>query len=297
MYNHIMNIFHKIKDSIYNPEYYKSILQKDTLGESIKYLAKLSLIVSIVTTIIIVFFIPKIQNGIREITNTIIENYPSELIVSFKDGTASINQPEPYKIPIGQVFSNETLNKEILAQNQLKENVIVIDTKTPFSLEKFKEYSTSIWLTKTELITLKDINGQIQINPISTLGNIELSKNWLVEKQTYFFKILPIIIPVVVVLIYLILFLFNFIGTLFSLILYAFVIWLISKITKHELTYKQSYILGVYAVTLILLTDAIAMPLSMPNNIFIKLVILILVVYINFFKENKKTISSPSSDL
>ncbi len=293
-----MHIFYKIKDSIYNPEYYKSIPVEETLGQAIKYLAKLALIISLITIIILGFFIPKFQGKIKELTNTFIENYPSDLIVSFKNGNASINQPEPYKIAVGKIFLDPSIDTEILEQNKSMQNMLVIDTKTPFSIEKFKEYSTFSWLTKTDLITLKTTNGQMQINPISTIGNIEISKTWLLEKQDYLFNKLPIIIPILLILAYLILFIVNFSGTLFALILYAFVVWLISKIAKHELTYKQCYILGIHAVTLILVTDAIAMPLGLPTNIFIKLVMLVVVIYLNFFKSSKEeTMISSSSNL
>lgn len=279
-----MKIFNEIKDSTYNPSYYNSFLKNDSLKSSIKYLAKLSLIIALLGTLVFSFFIPKISSNIQNVIISSLESYPADLVLSVKNGVASINKPEPYIVTLDKKIK-DGFNKN---QKVSYDNIVVIDTKTPFSLEQFQKYSSFILLTKTELISVKDSSGSIQIMPLSKFGNFEISKAWLLEKESWFFNILPKIILAIVPLIYIILFLMNFSGTLLVVFLYAFMIWLMSKVAKVELSYKKSYILGLHLATPIIIFNTINLYLGLPANIFLQLIAIMLLAYVNFFKNYKK---------
>ncbi len=282
-----MKIIQEIKDSVYNPNYYKSLPTSRSLGSSIKYLAKLSLLAAFVSVFIISFYIPSLTRNLKEGVSSAVAGYPDDLVVSVKEGAASINKPEPYIVPNKWVdkVPPETLKNN---QNLNQENIIVIDTTKPFSLEQFKTYSAFAWLTKTEIVMLKGTDNQMQIVPLSTLGNFELTKPWILDKEATLYKMLPWMTCVLIVIIFFALCFANFAGTLIILFLYAFIIWLIAKLKKVELSYKNSYKIGIHAMTLLILAGIFVRFLGSLDNFFIKLLVLLVIVYFNFFKETEK---------
>ncbi|HEY4493958.1 MAG TPA: DUF1189 family protein [Candidatus Paceibacterota bacterium] len=281
-----MKIFKEIRDSIYNPAYYKSV-PSEPLRASVKYLAKLSLLVALAALIVFSFFVPKIFRSASDGMDTVTANFPDDLIVSIKNGSASINKPEPYTVPLSNFTSGD---KKWEGKNPSYTNVIVIDTTKPFSVEQFESYSSAIWLTKTELVTVKDRGGQIQITPLSRVPDSEITKPWLLDKKDAIVNALPWVIPALAVLGYLILFLVSYIGTLLCVLLYAIFIWLMGKMAKKELSYEDSYKIGIHAATLLVLLGLLTFsPFNFPYNFFVKLVILLAIVYINFFNDSAKT--------
>jgi hypothetical protein len=285
-----MKIFTEIKDSIYNPNFYKALPLSRTLGSSIKYLAKLSLLVALVSLIILSFKIPGFYREVKSAITSFTTSYPEDMTLSVKDGIASTNRTEPYIIPVSQFASTDNLeNKE----NSDRENLLVVDTSKSFSVEDFDKYSTYAWITKTELVMVKNSSSdQIQIAPFSKMGKWEINKAWILDKQTIILKILPWMIPIYILLSYIYFFSINFFVTLISLFFHAFIIWLMSKVKKVELSYKNSYKIGIHTQTLfiIILGPLInTFFLFVLYNFFVKLAILMIVVYVNFFKDSTST--------
>lgn len=116
-----MKIFAKIKDSIYNPEYYKDILQKP-FSYSIKYFLFFALIFALV------FAIPvslKLIDGIKNISENspqLANYFPEELTIFIKDGKASTNVQEPYFIKIPNQWRAD---QDIDIQSKNIENIVL----------------------------------------------------------------------------------------------------------------------------------------------------------------------------
>jgi len=279
-----MNIFIQIKNSIYNKDYYKNIIFNESLRVSIKYLAKLCLLIALAGLIIFSFSIPDIGREIKNFVSAVAQDYPEDLIISLNKGEVSINKEEPFFM----AMPDNVLKDEEKTSDLYKENLIVIDTTDDYSLEKFNEYSTFFLLAKKELITIRG-NGGIEALPLSKYKDIEINKSYVVEKEALFLnKYLPIIKILIFPFIYLALFIGLLVGSLISSLWYALLILIISKIKKIDLSYRKSYQYALHAITLILILGLFSKFVPVLNNILLKSFIIMVIIFLNFHHQEKK---------
>lgn len=278
-----MNIFEQIKNSIYSKVYYKETVLTESVNQSIKYLAKVSLLIATLGVVIMTCFIPTTFNHVKSLMTSSISYYPEDLTISINQGVASINRPEPYFIKVPATF----LNPQNPAAVKIS-NLLTINTAEPFNIDKFKEYGTVILLTQKELISV-DNSGSIKITSIAKFPNVIITKDWLRDKEVYLVKMLPIIAVLVLILAFILLFIVQFLGILITLFLYALLVWALLKIRGQEVTYKKSYQVAVHASTLILLVNLIGLFVAPINNFLLKILILILIIYLNFDKVSTLT--------
>jgi len=276
-----MNIFTQIKNSVYNKEYYQSTVLNQPLGVSIKYLMKLSLLLALVGSIIFSISLPHLFSSAKSTVTSLATDYPEDLIVTFKDGNASINKPEPYFVKIPDSLREIDDSKQLNVENRI-ENLIVINTTEAFSINKFKEYNTASLLTKTELISMQSNNGEIKITPISKLGNVEITKSWILDKESIFMKALPWIVSLIIPVIFVGISIGIFVGTLMMLLFSALIVWIILKIKKVNISYKKSYQVALHASTIILIISIFGKYLGPFNNFSVNLLIFVVIIIINF---------------
>jgi len=278
-----MKFFKNIKNSIYNPNYYNSVIAKP-FSSSLKYFLLFILLLTLLTTIILSFTtIPKIKFFIDTVSKEILRYYPDELEIVIKKGKVSTNVQEPYFIKIS---SN---SKNILVQN-----ILVINTKTPFSLENFKDYKTACLLTEENLVCY-DENQAIKISPLTNIPDFKLNKlivsSFLTKIQPFFKLFYPLFI--------LALFMIIFIASLWRMIYLFFgalLIWLVAKIRKIDIGYKKSYQLGLYLMTTPFLINFLIKyalkPLGVPLNIpYLFTIVLIVMAVLNL--KTKTIVENP----
>jgi hypothetical protein len=279
-----MNIFKQIKNSIYNPEYYKSVVLNESFGPSVKYLAKLAMLASLLAVIIFAVTIPMFFGELKVLVSREFAKYPDELVVNIKDGVASINKPEPYVIKMTELSNQE--------KNYQEENLVVIDTTKPFVTDNFKKYSTMFLLSKNEIIFKKDDKGTLQVIPLSNFSNTQITKTYLQEIESKLIKILPAIMIFVLVLMYIILFVGYFIGTLIMLLIYALLIWVLCKIKDINMTYKKAYQVGIHTSTILVILSILGIFVPVFGKFFIKAIAVLLVTYINLFPDTPQEVST-----
>lgn len=241
------NLFKKIQDSIYSPPFYKQIKQKN-LNSSLGYFLTLASFLVILQSIILIkpllFDLP---GEVRSFSAKAADNFPGDLSVKIENGKAYPSVKEPYIIP----FS--TIAPELKPTS----NFLVIDTKTPYSPEKFQEYNTLLWLTKDTLFSQSTNNTKdIRAYKLENIGNFTFDKGFVKYLENRFMPWIKFIGPVV--------FAASVIG-LYIVIAFRLVYWLIfalilmllSKLFKWNFDYKQSYKIGLYAMTLGLIIESI----------------------------------------
>lgn len=270
-----MNIFKEIKSSVLDKEYYQSIISERSFRSSLRYLSKLLLLISLVTVLAFIVKMPSISSLIKENVSKIVTNYPEDLTITFKDGIASINKPEPYsmRLPEDWIDSQDTKSGKI-------ENLLVINTKEPFTTDAFFKYSTVALITKNELILIKD-KSSLQVTPISKIGEIDITKNLLLEKETKLLDILPIFYFIVPPGVFALSFIGIFIGTIFMLLIYSIIVWIIARFKKVNLSYKKSYQVGIHVATLLIFLELLSILLGIHYLLIIKIIIFSLITYIN----------------
>lgn len=267
-----MNFLKKVKSSVYDPIYYSEILNMN-FGGSLKYFFKLSLLLALVGAVYLSFVsIPKVNSFISTFGDKVVSAYPAELEVRLKDGLVSTNVVEPYIIPLPKDEFNSDYNKSNY------ENLIVIDTKSDLSLDKFNAYNTVVLLTKNAVIT-RD-KGKITITELKGTSDLTINRDKLVYwvgKVTPFVKKLPYIIPV---LVFTGLFLY-FAFSLFYLLFVALLVFIIGKIRKLGLSYKKSYQISLHAITLPLILSMVSWFINIKMFFLLPTIILLVVVWVN----------------
>ncbi len=274
-----MKIFKQIKNSIYNKEYYKNTVLKEDVGASFKYLLKLSLIVAVAFAVFFAVASPFINKNFKKGVNEIIKSYPVDLKLTLNNGIASINQPEPYFIQIPNSFKELDNSKYKNKDKKIEvDNFIVINTTEPFSLDKFKSYKTLALMTKNEIILMSDTGG-VKVENLSIFGNVEITKEWLQNKVNEVNKTLPWLLIGLTVLVFIGMFVIQLVVSLFSLLIYALIVWGLLKLKGIKVTYGRAYQVAIHTSTIILLFAIFS---TGWDSFLLKVVILVIITYFNF---------------
>ncbi|HUQ84911.1 MAG TPA: DUF1189 family protein [Candidatus Limnocylindrales bacterium] len=267
-----MDFFKKVQNSVYSPEFYKKI-PKQSFGTALKYFLLLTLLFTVLRSIAPVWnFITVGQKEIEKFTKNAVNIYPSDLTINIKDGKVSTNATEPYFVPI--------------PEDKTKSNLIVIDTKTPFSTTQFNQYKTVAWVTKDSIFVKGDEQGQLRTIDLSEAEDFTLNKTFVDSIVARISPWLMLIAPLAIAGIVFFVFLSN-IFMLVSLLFIALLIWLLLKIIKKPLKYGESYKVGMYALTLGFFVDFLKEVLNLPGFPLMHTSLTLLVVLFNFISSSK----------
>jgi hypothetical protein len=277
-----MNIFKKIWKSIYGPEFYADLANKNT-GFSIGFYVKTILLVSIISAIVIsTAVIPLSRIALSDASiNSLVELYPADLNLNIKDGVLSTNVIEPYKI--GPVFNDSELPK--------MDSMVVIDTKvTAVSFDSFKQYNTAVLLTKDSAVMMKD--GGLQIIPLNSVtGEFNLNRQMIAgfaNSATPVLRKLVWFTPLVV-------YLASFIANLFMLVtffIFALIIWLVLILLKKSGGYMHAYRVTIHSMTLgVILSSFLGM------SWLVSVLLAVIIILINFLKKGNEipTVIAPNT--
>lgn len=273
-----MGFLENIKNSIYSPEFYKSIPAK-FLGSAFKYFFLLGLLVTLITTASLIKpLIIDLSGQIESISKETINGYPQNLEVYIKDGQASINQQEPYFIALPEKDSSTDFH-----------NLIVIDTETPFSITQFNEYKTATWLTKDSLFYRSEQN-QVRGFELKNMDDLTVNKELLNSLYNQFSPYIKFIGPIILFLAFLgIYIVFSF--RLIQLLFIALIVFLISKLIKKNLTYGISYKMSMFAITLGVLVELLISLTSRWTNFhgfpFMFTILALAVIFTNYFSKKE----------
>jgi hypothetical protein len=228
-----MEFFKNIKNSVYGPDFYSGLISKP-FSYSLKYYLLFALFAAAIATVILSFSVlPQIKSALNDLNVKIFQNYPAELVVKIENGKASTNAKDPFFV------------KYPGNSNEL-ENLLTIDTKNQFDLDKFNSYKSQCLLTETEVICRDD--GQIKIQSLAKIPNITIDKDkvavWSKRAMTFLNLIYPLFFIIVIVGFYL-----AITFRLAYLILFALLVWLVAKLKKVNIGYQKSYQLGLHLMT------------------------------------------------
>lgn len=240
-----MGFLQKIKSSVFDPDFYGKI-KHHSLSSALKYFFLFILLLSVVNIVIIAYDLGvKIPGEIKSSVNQAVMSFPSDLEVNLEDGQVTTNATEPYFVPFPEM-DQET---EYSGVN----NLLVIDTKTPFSSAQFDQYKTVAWLTKDSLFYQNREFEQRSLD-LSKFDNISINKNFVQDLANKINPWINYIGPALILLS----FIFLFIGFTFYLIYFLFLgvlIFFLSRIFKWGLNYSASYKTAIYASTFSILLD------------------------------------------
>lgn len=266
----------QIKESIYGPEYYQEILTRP-ISSSLKYYGGFAMLLALVVTIISsVPLVPLINKTLHAVPQSFLAYYPDQLEVRVQNGHATTTVVEPYFLPLPQIL------KSTLATNTDIFSLGVIDTKTPFVLEKFQEYHAFFWVAENA-IAIRDQNGAIRISPFGRDMTLTLNKQMMREFIAQIEPFFAFVAPIAILAIFIgmiVVFTLNLIPIIFS----ALFVFLMGMLLKRGWTYSASFRLTLHAVTLPLLLSTI-FSLVTVNHVgdlpFFSTILILLVVFFN----------------
>jgi hypothetical protein len=283
--NKLKTFFYIFKNSITSPEYYKELLETK-FAYTIKYYVMLSLFLSlIVTSFLSIKMIPGSKEGLRLGTEEIKKTYPDDLTISVKDGSWTINKPEPYVIPLPE-FSKTKENTGI-------DNILVFYKQG--TIDDFNNFKTFALVNETNILA-KDSNSSIKVTPIKELPNFDLNKtkvNEFFDKLYSYLKYVPFFLPLFIFIWQM---LFNFLGVrIFYILWIGLVVYLFSLIRKNKVSYKSACRVAIHTMTIPLILEVVlsfvdfTIPLS--SWFFIINIILSIVVLERLSKEKTETLN------
>ena len=203
--------------------------------------------------------IPAAQPFLQSIGPQILNYYPDELVITIKNGQASTNVKEPYFLKMPEGLAPKDLQYKYSFQDtELRtdlENLLVIDTAAPFTLEGFHGYKTAVLLMKDNAAYYSD-NGEIRIQSLKGIPDATINKPTvakLVGKIAPFLVFIGPLIAIGTFLIAMIALSFKLVYLLFG----ALLIWGLMKIKKINGGYKKAYQISIHAMTLSILLNVI----------------------------------------
>lgn len=252
--------FKSIPASIYSPEFYAGIPQR-SFWKGFWYLVGFTFIMMILWAAYFVA-VPYMthRDEINQTVDRIVHFYPEELVITIQDGKASTNVDEPYMLKFGDIFPTENWNqtfKEGFEEGLAQEgefgdlddfNLAVIDTKTPFSMEQFREYQTLVWLTEDALYVISENQGAEGI-PLEG-DNIVITKQLVDEGMETILVQVKSVIPVLAVFMLIFAFILVVIGRMLYLLLFSLFLFIAYSIMNLPYDYGAAYKMGIYAITL-----------------------------------------------
>ncbi len=278
-----MLLLKKIKNSIYNPSFYTGVLNAPA-GSSFKYFFVLIIYLALFLTIVFSFIaIPVMIRSAKLIITQVTESYPAGLEISFASGTAMINRSGTVAIPFPA--DNGGILDAIKKQSRL-DNLVVIDTLTPFSTEHFFRQKTLLLLSKDSFVSLTTKNGSqtIQISPLEPSLHQTITKNDLVSLSSTLLRLFKYLAPLLVLMIFLLSFI-VYASLLLPLFIVAFGIWIIYLARRERIGFWKAYQLGLHASTLYIIMATIGAFIFSPHLLspFYFIVVSLVMLLINVF--------------
>ena len=247
-YNKAMlkRFFLTVKDSIYNPSFYVSQLEKP-LGAAFRYYFAFLFLLIIAQVVLTLPAFFQAQTDIKKTVTQLVNSYPKELDVTIKDGQVSTTAQEPYIIPLPPSESSTDQPK----------NAAVIDTKTAYSSQQFLAYDTLSWITK-DTIYYQESEGQIKSADLHKISDLHVNHEIVMNVWKSVLPYTVWIAPVIALCAF-VLFALGGIWRLAYLVILALIVILIGKIAGKQFQFKQAYGLLLYAVSLpLIITSAIS---------------------------------------
>ncbi|MEK7136142.1 MAG: DUF1189 family protein [Patescibacteria group bacterium] len=269
-----MNFFQDLRNSIYNPKFYRELLVR-SFGYSLAYYAKLSAVLALLVAI---FFsltaVPQINRFIWQAGDEVLALYPTDLQLQVVNGRLVSNEDK--------VVVSWPTNWQI--KSEKTKNLLVLDITASSTVEALTQADTLILLTADSLVFRNDQNRleSVLLKEIEglKLGEAEIKQFFSLAKP-WFKLVAPIMVLVVfglVIFMMLVLLLPLVIVSLFAYILLR----LMEQSVGLKVSWKTSYRLCLHAVTLPLVVGLILPILGLASSVWVFMGLILLVLFWNF---------------
>jgi hypothetical protein len=234
-----MELFQTIKKSFGNSMFYRGVIQGST-KKGFVYYVKFSLLLIVLSLIsTAVFKAPEATRFATKVAEELKNSFPAGLVINFKNGEVSVNQPEPITIPLTSGVQKSLTEVE----RESIQSLVVIDTKHPIIPDLFMSHKTLLLISK-DFIAHYDNRGGIALKATKSFPDFVINE----ENLSYFLSYVSFL-PWVLIALFGI---GTFFGLLFNLVVcvfIAFIFFLSTKLYGQKLSYSESYRVCLYAMT------------------------------------------------
>lgn len=286
-----MKFFQTMKDSIYNPQFYKD-LKEERVGVSIKYFAKLAFLTACIVSIVPIAggvgLLTWKQSEISGVRTQVVDMFPQELSMHIENGEISTTVAEPYVIAMPDALREKVFHEQTpYAIN----NLLVINTQKPIETIDFQTFQTFVIVGKNEIGVFNPEKGKFEIQSLHAFDvNYTLDRHNFETLVGIGWKALKVILVIGVILLPFIIFTGLFVGYLVYLLFGALAVWFAASLVRKSLSYGQAYQLGLHLVTLPFLMSFL-LP-SLFHIPFLFTVVLFAIAYANFRQPTVKADTS-----
>lgn len=279
MFRKRMRLFQLFKKSVFGPDFYSS-LGKKPISFSIKYYYSLTIALALVLTAVASYqLIPTVTVFIKDAGQELFGNFPDELVITVKDGSASVNVIEPYAIPLPE----SSRLRGYFAEGESPRNLLAIDIKSDPSPETVLQYDTAVLITEKYILYRGSEAGSVSSQSFDAFSDIRIDKALVRRVHERLDGVGRFVVPLVVMASF-IYFLVRFTLILAYLFIVALLIMLLGRVKGITLGYFHAYRIAVHAASLPLAINAVIFGsyhgLSIP---YLFTIILLIVAWFNLF--------------
>lgn len=267
MKTYITNFYSQIKNSIYGPEFYKN-LENKSLFYSFIYVVKLSFLVSLISTFILVLFIRQFETNILQkagvpdigsLPSKYVETYfADDLVITINNDNLTTNKTELVNFPVPyDWFEGEKDDSGLFL-----DNLVIISPNELLDSSTFSQYNTYLMMSSTTAGFFDPEKNTVQFYNYQELrdkASTGIPESFIVTKSTaqnyaiiigdyinnYSFLVFFFITTMtLIVLAFMIT-----VGTLVFCLVLALITLIVGKIWKSETTYINWYKKAIFANT------------------------------------------------
>ncbi len=260
--NKLKTFFHTLKNSSTNPNYGDDILNS-RFTFSLKYFSLLMLLFALGFTVAVMFGLSQFKP--ETITESIVNEYPQELVINYDDKGVTINQELPYSIE----WPEEWREGESNELDDLPQKFLVFASDEQITnIRDYYESDALMVVTPTTFYVAQDSNTrEVTVYEIPPAGgqdeHFQMSRQVIDEGKRMFLEH-PFIkdklyIPVLGLLFLLLIFPLMWIWHFYTAAFYALVLKIVTSITKKANTvkYKKLLQLCLHTITPVLLLQIV----------------------------------------
>jgi len=224
--------------SLASPKYYADILQAK-FSFSLKYFLMLALLSSVVSVgLLSVEILPKAKTAVDAFNRQILRAYPSDLVITAKDGQLSSNKTGPVVVPVpGE-----------------PKNILVFDPNG--TVDDLKKYETAILINKSNVIVQGE-NDQIRIQPLKNIPDGSFTYSDFVIAAGKLERLLAYVPYFLGTLMLTALFVTFIVSGLVISFFLSLIFWIFAKITHLNLSLAKTYQISLHIFTLYAILDIV----------------------------------------
>jgi hypothetical protein len=279
----VVNFVRMVANSIWSPRTYAEIANVP-LGRALRYFYVLALLLTVIR------LVPFIVGGLvllPVVTTGLADVYPPDLEMRVTKGVVTTNMSEPYFIPM----------PDYVALADGPRNIVVIDTKTPPSLDQLDEFQAAAWVHSDAVYVRGEVAGELVPIPIDEDADLVIDRRtfeaYVADAQPWMLVLGGVGLAGALVALYA-----SFMLRLLYMLAAALLILGMSRFLRFRWSYADSYKAGLFAMTAAFFVDlavdvaGVVSPIAGFSNMFTLVTVATVTLNLAVARRRERTVAS-----